>query len=100
MAIPVAFEVAAESAQEVGSRTRRAIRDKVNKIGLLQRCVEDIKDLLLPEGGADPTGEDMDRVTLQSGHGIEVASGRNYADDIHSTPISGGRRGDLVTVSS
>jgi len=90
VAIPVAFEVAAESAQDVGSRTRRAIRDKVNKIGLLQRCVEDIKDLLLPEGGADPTEEDMDRVMLQSDHGIEVESGRNYADDILFTDLGEG----------
>lgn len=82
IAIPVAFEVAAESPEDVGSRTRRAIRDRVNKTGLLRRCVEDIKRLLLPEETAgDPTGDDVDRVTLQSDHGVEVESGRNYGHE-------------------
>jgi len=85
IAIPVAFEVAAESEEDVGSRTRRAIRDKVNKIGLLKRCVDDIKHLLLPDGAADPTEDDVDRVMLQSDHGIEVESGRNYANDFTYT---------------
>jgi CRISPR-associated endonuclease Cas1, subtype I-E/ECOLI len=80
IAIPIAFDVAAESPEDVGSRTRRAIRDHVNKTSLLRRCVNDIKRLLLPdEEASDPTGDDYDRVTLQSDRG-EVASGRNYAD--------------------
>lgn len=80
IAIPIAFDVAAESPEDVGSRTRRAIRDHVNKTNLLRRCVNDIKRLLLPdEEAGDPTGDDYDRVTLQSDHG-EVAAGRNYAD--------------------
>lgn len=82
IAIPIAFEVAAESPEDVGSRTRRAIRDRVNEVGLLKRCVSDIKHLLLPDAAEDdPTGDDVDRVTLQSDHGIEVASGPNYADE-------------------
>ncbi|GAA2699155.1 type I-E CRISPR-associated endonuclease Cas1e [Nonomuraea recticatena] len=78
IAIPVAFEVAAESPDDIGSRTRRAIRDQVNKVGLLKRCVEDIKLLLLPGGAID---EDVDRVTVQSDRGMELTAGRNYADD-------------------
>lgn len=86
IAIPVAFDVAAESPEDVGSRTRRAIRDQVNKVGLLKRCVADIKHLILPdEAVEDPTGDDTDRVTLQSDHGMEVESGRNYADDFTYT---------------
>src|SRR5690606_13967223 len=83
IAIPVAFEVAAESPDDVGSRTRRAIRDRVNEVGLLRRCVNDIKRLLLPdEAAGDPTGDDTDHVTLQSDHGMNVESGRNYAEDV------------------
>jgi CRISP-associated protein Cas1 len=83
IAIPVAFEVAAHSSQDVGSRTRRAIRDRVNEIGLLRRCVDDIKRLVLPDGTEDdPTGSDTDRVTLQSDHGAEVESGHNYGEEI------------------
>lgn len=84
IAIPVAFEVAADSPEDVGSRTRRAIRDRVNEVGLLRRCVRDIKSLLLPdEDASDPTGADTDHVTLQSDHGMNVESGRNYAEDVH-----------------
>ncbi|MDA8369036.1 CRISPR-associated protein Cas1 [Actinomadura hallensis] len=84
IAIPVAFEVAAESPDDVGSRTRRAIRDRVNEVGLLRRCVNDIKRLLLPdEAAGDPTGDDTDHVTLQSDHGMNVESGRNYAEDVY-----------------
>ncbi|WP_433379367.1 type I-E CRISPR-associated endonuclease Cas1e [Streptosporangium sp. CA-115845] len=82
IAIPIAFDVAAQSPEDVGSRTRRAIRDQVNQIGLLRRCVDDIKHLIVPNGAkGDPTGNDADRVTLQSDHGAEVESGRNHADN-------------------
>lgn len=81
--IPVAFEVAAESEEEVGPRTRRALRDRVHEAGLLERCVSDIKHLLM-----DPTANSAeaadpyeDRVTLQTDSG-EVESGRNYSDGI------------------
>ncbi|SEN80575.1 type I-E CRISPR-associated endonuclease Cas1e [Nonomuraea pusilla] len=88
IAIPIAFDVAAESPDDVGSRTRRAIRDHVNKARLLRRCVDDIKRLLLSgETVRDLPDEDVDRVTLQSDHGIELESGRNYADgDIDEVP--------------
>ncbi|MGW4424807.1 type I-E CRISPR-associated endonuclease Cas1e [Streptosporangium sp. NPDC004631] len=82
IALPIAFDVAAESPDDVGSRTRRAIRDHINRIGLLKRCVGDIKRLLVVDDAApDPTGDDVDRVTLQSDRGVEVESGRNYGDD-------------------
>ena len=84
VAIPVAFETAAESPDDVGSRTRRAIRDRVNEVGLLRRCVHDIKRLLLPDDKAgDPTADDTDHVTLQSDHGMNIESGRNYAEDVY-----------------
>jgi CRISPR-associated protein Cas1 len=84
IAIPVAFEVAAHSPEDVGSRTRRAVRDTVNKVGLLRRCVDDIKHLLLADApaGKDSFDEDIDRVLLQSDHGIELESGHNYADEV------------------
>ncbi|MCI0384468.1 type I-E CRISPR-associated endonuclease Cas1e [Streptomyces sp. CNQ085] len=82
--IPVAFEVAAESPEDIGPRTRRAIRDKVNETSLLDRCVDDIKQLLLPAAaGSEAADSDLeDRVTLQSDHGQDVAAGRNYADEV------------------
>lgn len=80
IAIPIAFKVAAQSPEDVGSRTRRAIRDRVNEIGLLRRCVDDIKQLILPDAAEDPAETDQDRVTLQTDHGAEVDSGRNYSE--------------------
>ncbi|MFI1401016.1 type I-E CRISPR-associated endonuclease Cas1e [Streptomyces sp. NPDC020681] len=85
--IPLAFDIATEDDQDVGPRTRRALRDRINQASLLNRCVDDIKRLLLPDGtpaGSDPTTPqdvEPDRVTLQSDGGSEVASGRNYSDE-------------------
>ncbi|MFJ6211856.1 type I-E CRISPR-associated endonuclease Cas1e [Streptomyces sp. NPDC092296] len=81
--IPLAFDVAAEGDEDIGPRTRRALRDVINGSKLLDRCVADIKSLLLPEAPAeDDATEFTDRVTLQSDRGMEVASGRNYADEV------------------
>ncbi|MFE1287560.1 type I-E CRISPR-associated endonuclease Cas1e [Streptomyces sp. NPDC058751] len=77
--IPLAFDVAALGDEDVGSRTRRALRDRINEASLLNQCVDDIKQLLLPEA-TDSTAADGDRdtVTLQSDGGHHVASGINY----------------------
>ncbi|MFI5758146.1 type I-E CRISPR-associated endonuclease Cas1e [Streptomyces sp. NPDC051569] len=85
IAIPLAFDIASEGEEDVGSRTRRALRDRINETGLLDRCVKDIKGLLLGAGatttGSDPAEAEGDRVTLQSDGGREVAAGRNYGDE-------------------
>ncbi|MDO0929776.1 type I-E CRISPR-associated endonuclease Cas1e [Streptomyces sp. TG1A-8] len=77
--IPLAFDVAAQDEEDIGPRTRRALRDRINETSLLNRCVNDIKRLLLPEA-ADPAELDVDQdvVTLQSDGGHQVASGINY----------------------
>ncbi|KOU65114.1 type I-E CRISPR-associated endonuclease Cas1e [Streptomyces sp. IGB124] len=84
--IPVAFDVAAEGGEDIGPRTRRALRDRINKARLLDRCVEDIKALLLvkqPGAVAPPaSSEDLDRVTLQSDRDVSVPAGHNYADEV------------------
>ncbi|MFG3001818.1 type I-E CRISPR-associated endonuclease Cas1e [Streptomyces sp. NPDC048340] len=84
--IPVAFDVAAEAGEDVGSRTRRALRDRINKAKLLDRCVADIKDLLLAgqtdhELLAEPAG-DLDRVMLRTDRDTVVPAGRNYAEEV------------------
>ncbi|MGY1583833.1 type I-E CRISPR-associated endonuclease Cas1e [Streptomyces sp. MN13] len=77
--IPLAFDVAAQGEEDVGSRTRRALRDRINETSLLSRCVHDIKQLLLPDPAdcASPVG-DQDVVLLQSDGGRQVASGVNH----------------------
>ncbi|MET7853802.1 type I-E CRISPR-associated endonuclease Cas1e [Streptomyces avermitilis] len=78
--IPLAFDIAAEAEEDVGPRTRRALRDRINDTGLLNRCVNDIKHLLLPNDASGNRLSEEDRVTLQTDGGHEVAAGRNYGD--------------------
>ncbi|XKK54257.1 type I-E CRISPR-associated endonuclease Cas1 [Streptomyces sp. ARC12] len=85
--IPLAFDVAAEAEEDVGTRTRRALRDRINETRLLERCVGDIKSLLLPDDRSSDPGENMDRVTLQSDRGLNVASGVNYGTDEQEAAI-------------
>jgi CRISP-associated protein Cas1 len=86
IAIPVAFDTAAEDETDVGARTRRALRDRIRTARLLERCVDDIKTLLTSpgadtsEGNGDDT-EFFDDVQLQSDREGEVEGGRNYAND-------------------
>ncbi|MEV0318155.1 type I-E CRISPR-associated endonuclease Cas1e [Streptomyces sp. NPDC050658] len=80
--IPVAFDTAAESPEDVGARTRRALRERIHELGLLDRVVHDIKELLLPGNGeaADDTSRtDADEVTLQSDRDERVTAGINHA---------------------
>lgn len=77
--IPLAFDTAAQGEEDIGPRTRRALRDRINETSLLNRCVDDIKRLLLPEtAGASTADDDRDVVTLQSDAGHHVASGINH----------------------
>ncbi|MER5951708.1 type I-E CRISPR-associated endonuclease Cas1e [Streptomyces sp. NPDC001904] len=81
--IPLAFDVAAESEEDVGPRTRRALRDRITELSLLNRCVDDIQRLLLPPEAARPASAsdadaDRDVVTLHTDGGHQVASGVNY----------------------
>ncbi|MFE9334873.1 type I-E CRISPR-associated endonuclease Cas1e [Streptomyces sp. NPDC006925] len=84
--IPIAFEVAAESGEDIGARVRRALRDRVHAERLLERCVRDVKTLLTPGMEESiPTEEDdpiRDRVRLQSDRGEELESGRNLGEGL------------------
>ncbi|MFE0364721.1 type I-E CRISPR-associated endonuclease Cas1e [Streptomyces griseoaurantiacus] len=82
--IPLAFDVAAHDEEDVGPRTRRALRDRINETALLNRCVDDIKRLLLPDAAsATSSGDDRDVVTLQTDGGHNIASGVNYDGPDH-----------------
>lgn len=84
--IPVAFDVAAEDDQDVGTRTRRALRDQINKASLLDRCVDDFKGLFLPP--AAHNAPDTDRVVLHTDGGHHVPAGRvqPLAQSVHRFP--------------
>ncbi|MEU1376091.1 type I-E CRISPR-associated endonuclease Cas1e [Streptomyces triculaminicus] len=76
--IPAAFDAAAQGEEDVAARTRRALRDRINTAGLLDRCVRDIKGLLLAHHTPHETDDAPDQVSLQSDGGLLVESGRNY----------------------
>lgn len=80
--IPLAFDIAAEGDEDVGSRTRRALRDRINELSLLDRCVADIQRLLQPmDSRASEPSSVSDVVTLQSDGGHTVPSGHNYDEE-------------------
>ncbi|MFJ5843287.1 type I-E CRISPR-associated endonuclease Cas1, partial [Streptomyces shenzhenensis] len=83
--IPVAFDTAAHSDEDIGSRTRRALRDRINATSLLNRCVDDIKRLLMPDTEQPAaTTDDRDVVTLQSDGGHHLTSGINHDGPDHT----------------
>ncbi|MFF5257155.1 type I-E CRISPR-associated endonuclease Cas1e [Streptomyces leeuwenhoekii] len=79
IAIPAAFDAAAEGDDDIPTRTRRALRDRINKTQLLDRCANDIKKLLRYE--EFETTADADHVGLQTDSGELRDSGRNYGDE-------------------
>ncbi len=80
VAIPAAFDAATEGVDDIGARTRRALRDRINKTRLLDRCVQDIKTLLRYDGTRDTSPSD-DRVTVQGDGNTHWEAGRNHAED-------------------
>ncbi|AXK35597.1 type I-E CRISPR-associated endonuclease Cas1 [Streptomyces armeniacus] len=80
VAIPAAFDAAADSTEDVATRTRRALRDRVNKTKLLDRCVRDIQNLLHHNEVPD-ANHTHDRVTLQTDGDHHIEGGRNYAEE-------------------
>ncbi|WP_030023060.1 type I-E CRISPR-associated endonuclease Cas1e [Streptomyces monomycini] len=81
IAIPAAFDAAADGCEDVAPRTRRALRNRINDTGLLDRCVSDIKTLLHHEDTGD-TPDREDSMTLQSDGDTHLTSGRNYSDEV------------------
>ncbi|MER7461156.1 type I-E CRISPR-associated endonuclease Cas1e [Micromonospora sp. NPDC126480] len=87
--IPVAFNIVASGSTDIGPDTRRAVRDHVYDGALLDRCVRDIRNLLLSPGPGGPIDEQWlhdepaaDTVRLWDENGYELASGRNYGEEI------------------
>lgn len=80
LSIPVAFRTVAEEPDDIGSATRRNMRDAVYDLSIMERMVKDIKSLLsVDETEADQP--DVDHVGLWDEHAGEVPAGRSYADD-------------------
>ncbi|GAB1646739.1 type I-E CRISPR-associated endonuclease Cas1e [Krasilnikovia sp. MM14-A1259] len=82
--IPVAFDIAAGETADIGPDTRRAIRDRVHDGALLDRCVRDIRNLLIDTqptpGPIDDDWLDADEVNLWDDSGAEIPARYNHGD--------------------
>ncbi|MBT1160477.1 type I-E CRISPR-associated endonuclease Cas1e [Bifidobacterium sp. SO1] len=81
LSIPVAFETTATQPDDIGSATRRRMRDAVYDLSIMTRMVRDVRGLL---GGGEASGEDgpeTDHVGLWDGKDGEVAAGVSYGAD-------------------
>lgn len=87
ISIPVAFKVTAQQPDDVGASVRRAMRDEIRNLAILDRIVHDIKALLLGEEVEEASslayqlGMNENRVALWDDKYGEVPAGRSYADE-------------------
>jgi CRISPR-associated protein Cas1 len=93
--IPIAFEVAKANPDDIGSATRRAVRDAIADGHIMDRAASDIRRLLLSDGEDASVNEFFaDTVHLwdeKAGYVKNAASyGREY-DDEEQIPESSGR---------
>lgn len=82
--IPIAFDIAARDVADIGTETRRAVRDTVRATAFLDTCVRDIKALLdnddTVEYGPEAFDDASNVVMLWDDRGTAVAAGTNYDD--------------------
>ncbi len=77
LVIPTAFDAAAEEGvEDIGAHTRRTMRDVIHRAKLLERCVGDVRHLLL--GDTSSSEDEVDMVNLWDDRSGEVAAGQNY----------------------
>ena len=78
ISIPVAFEMASKPHEDIGADTRHAVRDRISEGNLLERCVKDIRHLLMRD--EENTSEDsmVDTLHLWDSQLGEVKSGVSY----------------------
>ncbi|MGC0141571.1 type I-E CRISPR-associated endonuclease Cas1e [Pseudactinotalea sp. Z1732] len=79
--IPVAFDVASAGVTDVGAHARRCMRDAIYQEHILERCVRDVRQLLIGDQG-DLNDEWADVIVLWDAADGSVASGTNYADEV------------------
>ena len=81
VAIPVAFDIAAQHPEDLPAETRRAVRDAVHGGEILARCTRDVRRLLLPDEEGEDAGGEVDVVRLWDGRLGTVVGGSSYAED-------------------
>lgn len=81
--IPLAFDLVADQVADVAVAARRGMRDRMKDGKFMQRCVRDVRSLLLePDGAAVEPLEVEDLTTkLWAGASGFMDSGKNYSRD-------------------
>lgn len=86
--VPIAFQMAAdEDAEDIGGKTRRALRDLIAANHLLERIVKDIHYLLLDNADIEISYNDI--VNLWDGKNSFVKNGISYGKEIEPEMSSG-----------
>lgn len=75
VAIPAAFHVAGTPGADVETDVRRAVRDAVVQLRLMERIARDVTELLLGEEAPPEDWEQEDGLSLWSGRGEQVVPG-------------------------
>ena len=75
--IPIAFDVVAQGSDDISGDTRRRVRDAMREGTILERCVRDIKQLLLPQ---DEIDWDINVLHLWDDKAGAVAGGIDYSE--------------------
>lgn len=78
--IPLAFKLAADTSEDIGSDMRRAMRDKITKGHLLERMVRDIHYLLMDNTDVEAIYEDI--VDLWDEKAGTVKNGISYGKEL------------------
>ncbi|UVS78395.1 type I-E CRISPR-associated endonuclease Cas1e [Actinokineospora sp. UTMC 2448] len=80
--LPIAFDIAARGASDIGAETRRAVRDAMKDGKFLETCVRDIQTLLTPDEDIEEYGPESfeDVVMLWDYNGRNVAGGVSYEE--------------------
>jgi len=81
LTIPIAFEVAAENPEDIGSVTRRRVRDAISNGHILEQAVKDIRLLLLGSNAAQEEKE-TDVLHLWDDKTGQVANAVSYGKEI------------------
>lgn len=81
LTIPIAFEMAADLKDDIGSSTRRAVRDAVHNGKLMSRMVADIRTLLSDSDNLDNEEELKDNTNMLWDDKVgEISAGVSYRD--------------------
>ena len=81
--IPVAFDAVVQGDDDVDGVTRRLLRDRINEEGLLERCVRDVRGLLLGDAADAVSEEDEeDEVGLVGDGDRLLEAGRHHPDEV------------------